>query len=75
MKSKVRTWLVNINSCPYHQRSSKAQSAITAALLQFHLDHPKDPMIELEIYCHALSTEEEERCRSFPKRVEKEGAR
>jgi hypothetical protein len=75
MKSKVKTWLIVINECPYHQKSNKATAAISVALLQFRLDHPKDPMSEFSICCHELSTEEEERCRSFPKRAEKEGAR
>jgi hypothetical protein len=69
MKSEVKPWLIIINECPYHQKTSRAQAAIKAALLQFHLDHPKDPMTELEIYCHALSSEEEQRCKKFPKRA------
>lgn len=69
MDNDPKKWLVNINSCPYYVKAARAISAISSALLQFKLDHPKNPLTELDIYCHQLTREEEMKYRKLPKVV------
>jgi hypothetical protein len=51
------------------RHNSKPHTAITAALLQFQLNRPKNSMTDLLICCHNLSPEEEQRAKNFPKQM------